>query len=561
MMQQEFTIQRRSLDFEDYIDIVRRHKSWIFGPTLAALVISVVVACLWPDTFISTAQVRVVPSTIPERFVPNTINLDMTQRINNMSQTILSRANLTNIINTYSLYPKDIKRYPIEDIIEEMRTKHIRVGRVMNQAESDAARKGAGAFTIAFSYENRFISQKVCSELVSKFINESQRDTTDRDFQTNQFLVERVDEAKRQLDSIESALTVFRMQNPGKLPEDREFSLVQLNALQTRLMTIANQNSRINQDKLVLEAELARAKDQLAMIQSAPAEESTQERQAKNEQLMQSEREVQMLETQLASLRQELKPTHPDVRRVMGELSIRRKQRDDLMQKDQADRDARRASDAEQAKSKQSRPRQLSAQGQESQTIISRVKAQIEAKSVEMQDLSKEEASVKNQIGGIQGRIGTVPVNQQKYAELLRDYDRAREEYQSLSRKKQESALATQVTVRKQNESLEQLDSPSLPLTPTEPKRWIIIGAGTVLGLMFGIFLAGAREVKDTSLKNLKDVRAYTQLTILGCVPLLENDLVVRRRKRMAWLAWSTACLTSLFVMGGSLWYYLTSRG
>ena len=40
------------------------------------------------------------------------------------------------------------------------------------------------------------------------------------------------------------------------------------------------------------------------------------------------------------------------------------------------------------------------------------------------------------------------------------------------------------------------------------------------MGFVIGLFLAGAREAKDTSLKNLKDVRAYTQLTILGSVPL-----------------------------------------
>jgi hypothetical protein len=71
---------------------------------------------------------------------------------------------------------------------------------------------------------------------------------------------------------------------------------------------------------------------------------------------------------------------------------------------------------------------------------------------------------------------------------------------------------------------------------------------------------AGAREAKDASLKNLKDVRAYTQLTILGSVPLLENDLVVRRRKRLAWLAWSTACLVGIIIMTGSVFFYYTTR-
>ena len=36
------SVSRRALDIEDFIDILRRHKAWIFGPTFAALVIAVV---------------------------------------------------------------------------------------------------------------------------------------------------------------------------------------------------------------------------------------------------------------------------------------------------------------------------------------------------------------------------------------------------------------------------------------------------------------------------------------------------------------------------------------
>ena len=72
--------------------------------------------------------------------------------------------------------------------------------------------------------------------------------------------------------------------------------------------------------------------------------------------------------------------------------------------------------------------------------------------------------------------------------------------------------------------------------------------------------LAGAREMKDTSLKNLKDVRAYTQMAILGSVPLLENDFVVRRRRRMAWLGWTAACLIAALMMAGAITYYFQTR-
>jgi hypothetical protein len=100
------------------------------------------------------------------------------------------------------------------------------------------------------------------------------------------------------------------------------------------------------------------------------------------------------------------------------------------------------------------------------------------------------------------------------------------------------------------------LDAPSTPQYPTEPKRPIVIGIGAGIGLLLGVVIAAAREMKDSSLKNLKDVRAYTQMAILGSVPLLENDFVVRRRKRMAWLGWTTACLMAVVTMAGSVVYY-----
>jgi hypothetical protein len=116
--------------------------------------------------------------------------------------------------------------------------------------------------------------------------------------------------------------------------------------------------------------------------------------------------------------------------------------------------------------------------------------------------------------------------------------------------------ISNDLETRGQGERLELLDPASLPQYPTEPKRPMVIGAGAGLGLLLGVVIAAAREMKDTSLKNLKDVRAYTQLAILGSVPLLENDFVVRRRRRIAWLGWTTACLVAAVTMAGTVVFY-----
>ena len=109
------SIPRRALDVEDYIDIIRRHKGWIFGPFLFTLVVSVVGVYLWPDSYTSQAIVRVVPQQVPEQMVQSAVNQAMDQRLQPMAQTILSRSVLTNIINTFGLYPKQRTQQPIED--------------------------------------------------------------------------------------------------------------------------------------------------------------------------------------------------------------------------------------------------------------------------------------------------------------------------------------------------------------------------------------------------------------------------------------------------------------
>ena len=551
--QQEFSVQHRALDAEDYIDIVRRHRSWILGPTLAGLVISVVVAFLWPDTYVSQAVIKVVPSVIPERFVPTNINIELSQRISSMAQSILSRANLTNIISNNALYPREIKTKPIEDLIEEMRAKHIKVGSVFN---SSSGTKG-GTFAISFQNEDRFKAQKVCQDLVSRFMAENIRENTSASGATTEFLSETLAEAKKELDRIEAAMTAFRMQNTNALPDERMSNLTTLHSLESRMSNISAQMSRINQDKLLLETESRRTQELLnqALAPQAVEPQNPVTATARNERLAAIERDIQTLETNLVILKDRYTPANPEVKRAESNLALARRQRDEMAKLEESKKSATPA-----APSSAKKVVVATKESRDLETILGRLKAQIATRDVEAEDLIKDQKSLYAQIKSYEARIQSSPIGEQKYLELMRDYDRAKTNYQELSKKQGDSKIAENVQARKQGETLEMLDPASLPFTPTDPKRWVIILAGGVAGLLLGLLLAGGREVKDTSLKNLKDVRTYTQLTILGCIPLLENDLVVRRRQRLSLLAWSTACLVGMVVASASVYYYYSTK-
>jgi polysaccharide chain length determinant protein (PEP-CTERM system associated) len=542
------SINRRPMDVEDYFDILRRHKAWILGPAFAALVVSTVVACLWPDTYISTGTIRVVPSQVPESYVPSNVNSQMSQRINSMYQTISSRGNLTNIINLYDLYRRDRARKPMEDIVEQMR-RDIKIGSVRPLSQGD---REISAFQISFAYDNRIVAQKVTADLVSRFMTENTRERTTQSVLTTQFLKDQLENAKKELDAIEEKLTTFRTSANGRLPDQVQQNSSQMNMLEQRIANLNGALGRVGQEKMLLESDLRSLKIQRTAL--TPGPENVIRRQ-KNERLVRIDRDIMQLEGVLANLRQHYRDTYPDVRRVQAQLNTAQKMREKILSEEEQESQPGDAALANRRVDPmyEREARQLDAG-------IERIEAQLKVKDDEAKNYNNQIANAEKGIRVLQARIESTPISEQQYGDIIRDREVAKLKYDDLNRKRAQSQIAEDLERRQQGETLEVLDPASLPQSPTQPKRGVIIGAGTGIGLVIGLFLAGAREAKDTSLKNLKDVRAYTQLTILGSVPLLENDLVVRRRKRLTWLAWSTACLVGIVIMTGSAFYYYATK-
>ncbi len=549
------------MDLEDYVDVLRRHKSWILGPLFAGVVIATVVACLWPDTYVSAAVVRVTPPQVPERYVQSALNQMLNERINSIAQQVLSRSTLINIIQTFDLYERDRRRLPMEDVVDRMRTKDISIGMV-SSLQGQSAR--AGAFPVSFKYEDRYKAQKVTQEIVSRLISENTRVQLGVTQNTTEFLTEEVQKAKTRLDQIEQSLTNFRIKNAGRLPDERGMNFSALQGTETRIATINSAIQRINQEKLMLEAQLRLQREQFNQAVAAGAaaaagggREAVKSRVA-NERLVALEREILGAEQVLGRLREQYKETYPDVQRVKTNLEALQRQREQLIKKEEEAHAAEVAKPAPAKVAPSSVP--MTREMQAMQISLKQMETLVQAKTNEAQDYAAEIVRLNGQVREFQNRIGSTPMADQEFSALSRDYESAKLEYQQLLAKQSDAKRGQEVERRNQGETLELLDTASLPIEPTEPKRPLIIGAGAALGLLIGLLLVGAREMKDTTLKNLKDVQAYTQLTVLGSIPLLEEDLVVKRRKRLTLLAWSTAILVGILVMAGSFYYYIATK-
>lgn len=548
--QQYLSISRRALDVEDYIDIVRRHVSWIMGPLFAGLVISCVVAFLLPNTYVSTAVMRIQPAQISEALVPSTVSQQMNERIAQMQQEILSRTSLSDLIQkpALNLYPRERASGTLEDVIEKMRAQDVRINIVSLAGQGN---RPASAFSISFAYPDRFKAQLVVQALMTKFTESMVLVQGNQGKETLNFLKDEITQSKAELTRLDNELTQFRIKNAGHLPEELQVNMQSLTFLNQQLAGVNDALNRISEDRMQLETNLNTLKTQRDTI--AAAATTTQEgsvNRVQNDRLNQLNREITQLQADLLQLEAVYTEKMPGMKNKRTELAIKIKERDALQAKEEAD-----AAKPKPPGKTVTNPAALE-RLTEIQGAIDSVNTQLRIKETEKLDRLKQLDKINKDITTAENRIALVPENQQKFVALNREREQAQATYQEFQRKQSLASAFDDVGKRKAGENLEVLDAANLPEAPTAPNRWLITAIGVGLGLGAGIFLTGVKEVKDTSLKNLKDVRAYTNLPILSSIPLLENDLLVRRKRRLAYVGWSAAVILGMVAMCSSMYYH-----
>ena len=266
--QSQIAIARRPLDIEDYIDIARRHVSWIVGPLYAGIVISTMVAFFLPNTYQSRAVLRITPSQIPENLVPATFNQQMSDRILAMWQEITSRSSLSELIQrpALELYKSDRASLPLDDVIEKMRSKDLKTPQFQGMQQSG---KPSSAFVVVFEYSDRFKAQQVVNALVTKFTDANHAVQKGGVDSTLQLIQDEVTQAKADVDRVDSELTSFKTANSGRLPEQLSINVNAMTSLQTSLNGVNEALSRNQGDKMMQETNLANLQAQYTQLETA----------------------------------------------------------------------------------------------------------------------------------------------------------------------------------------------------------------------------------------------------------------------------------------------------
>ena len=135
---------------------------------------------------------------------------------------------------------------------------------------------------------------------------------------------------------------------------------------------------------------------------------------------------------------------------------------------------------------------------------------------IQRNGLTQKLASLYNSLSGHQRRAKIIPMLVQNQRDLERKVEVAQSTYETILKKAQE----LQVAQNKNTANARIISQAEVPRTQTSSKKPIILAIGIILGAFFATTTILIIEMRDRSLKTLKEVRDIFEYTFLGIVPL-----------------------------------------
>lgn len=510
-------IPGKSYTPEVILQIAWRHKWWIVIPAVLITGATALWTYRLPNTYKSDTLIMVVPQRVPESYVRSTVTQRITDRLQSITQQILSRTRLERIIDDLGLYAERRKIAIMEDIVEGMRS------------DIDVQVVKGDTFRVGFRSQDPRTAMRVAERLASLFIDESLRDREVLAEGTNQFLEAQLEEARRQLIDNEKKLEDYRRRHDGQLPTQLEANMQGLHNTEMQIQALIDSVNRDKDRRLVLERAIADAEaaDSLSAPAVLPASSGTLKTAAQD--LAEARADLQALELRL-------KPEHPDVgraRRRVAELQVK------------ADQEA-----LAQPVSPENAPAQSAAALRRNR--LEEIRSELENLEKQIAYKAQKEQELRGNLDIYQRRIEVTPTRESELADLTRDYGTLQTAYRNLLAKKQDSQISANLERRQIGEQFRILDAARLPSRPDSPNRPRYYGLGAAAGLGFGLALAALLEYLDRTMRSESDVRAALHVVVLAAIPVIENPSHSRRLVRLATVAAAFVAIAG--VAAGAYW-------
>ena len=462
---------------DQLVDIALKYRWFLIVPFCLAMILGMYFAVILPEIYQSSTLILVQPQRVPKDYVSPLVETDISERIDGLSNQILSRTNLERIINEFKLFQgPDYKNKNMEYKVKDLRE------RIDVEVMTDSHRQ-SDAFTISFKGQNPERVMNIVNSLASNFIDQNLKMRESAVIGTSVFLEDELTSMRGRLEKVEESLKEYRKTYMGELPEQLESNLRILDRLQDQL---TEQQQRLSEAKIQL-ASLQNGSQNLA-----PNNSDTNNPDYNRQHYSRQPTTLGDLYSQLKEMRTRYTERHPDIIRLkeqIAEIEAERKADDKDQQTHLMDR-----------LSPEQRTELFEGRG-------------------EVASLEADIKETKKQIQTYRKRVEDTPKREQELLSLRRDYQNIQTNYDSLLQRKLESEIAVNMERKQKGEQFKIIDPARLSTTPIEPDMRKLFMVFTGLGLGVGGGIIFLLEFLSASFKSPDDVEEELKLPVLGTIP------------------------------------------
>src|SRR6516162_8265880 len=210
--------------------IIRRRRRPLLLVIAAVLLLTILAAMFWPPRYSATGTILIEQQELPSELVRSTVSSYASQRVQVISQRVMTTENLMNIIQRYNLYPDVRRRRPREEVVRQMRrdTQLQMISADVIDPRDGRPTKATIAFSITYGSPSAELASKVANELVSLYLQQNieSRQQSSRDAAV--FMTSESARLDKDIKELQAKIANFKEQHADELPELTQLNLQQI---------------------------------------------------------------------------------------------------------------------------------------------------------------------------------------------------------------------------------------------------------------------------------------------------------------------------------------------
>jgi succinoglycan biosynthesis transport protein ExoP len=504
-----------TIDLRKYLFLLRRRWALCLAVFLLVLAIGIAYCLLWPRVYEATALVVVQPQKVPGSIVKATVTSKMEERLQIITQQVLSRTRLMEIIDRFKLYPETREKAVPDDLAERMR----------RDITIKITRKHY--FTVSFLSRDPKSAAAVANALAAFYVDSNLRLREDDAVGTARFLAREMERMRGQLKEWENNLTEFKKSHLHELPgsEDRLIAIAARQSNAIAKLDFHMEIERTRQNGLEFEiADLTFTIEDMALKKAQMVKRG--EAVGGGEDL--SGDDPEPIRQELEGMRVRYTDDHPDIIRLKKKLALAEARHEAKMAKLRAEG---------KLKPGQTEPDSMDLQlGSLKESRAKYAKLVAESKE-RVRELKVEREEVSKALAQTRRYIQNMPGVAERLQELSRGYGTLNKAYEKLHAKWLEANIAANLERTQRGEQFDVVDPAEVPTSPYRPDINKALPMSIALALAIAVGLAFGLSYIDTSFTSVEQAERMSELPVLVVMPLLPTQQEQARKKRRVLLA------------------------